>query len=559
VLASAVQSLFPEVKLGIGPAIAEGFYYDFYGRTFIPEDLAAIEKKMQEIISRREPFIAEQWSKEQAARFFNERGERFKAELIRELPDEKVSIYRHGKFTDLCRGPHLASTDQINAFKLLSISAAYWKADQNNAALQRIYGTAFFSREELAAHLKKIEEAKERDHRVLGKKLELFDLYQEEAGAGFVFYHPHGAQLLQIIEDWETKEHLKRGYQLVSTPHLMNVGLWKTSGHAEYYREYMYFIQSEEQEFVLKPMNCPGHILIYKSRTRSYKDLPLRFFELGTVYRREKSGVLHGLLRVRGFTQDDAHIFCREQDLNAEITGVVEFVKSALRRFGFEEFEAELSTRPASFIGREEQWSHAETVLSDALKSSGIDFSISKGEGAFYGPKIDFKLKDILGRKWQCATIQLDYALPERFGLEYITAENTRQRPIMIHRVILGSLERFIATLIEHYKGEFPVWLAPVQVKILTVNAKAESFAEEVKKNLAVEGIRAESDYRDDTLAKKIRAAEQEKVPYIAVIGEKELSQKSVALRKRHRENLGTLGIADFIGLIKKEVGISGT
>jgi len=556
-LAAAVKKLYPEVQLGIGPAIEDGFYYDFHGRIFTHEDLPILEQAMREVVNAAHPFTKEMMDKPDAVKYFSGKGERFKAELIQDLPDQTVSLYHTGTFTDLCRGPHIDSTKAIKAFKLLSVSAAYWKGDQSNAVMQRIYGTAFDSKEDLQAHLKKIEEAKERDHRVLGKTLGLFDIYQDEAGAGLVFYHPHGAFLRHVIQNWEVDEHLRRGYQMVVTPHIMDTQLWKTSGHWDFYKEYMYSVQTEDQQFVLKPMNCPGHILIYKSKTRSHKDLPLRFFELGTVYRYEKSGVLHGLLRVRGFTQDDAHIFCAEKDLQSEISGVVDFIIFTLHKFGFTEFEAEISTRPQSFIGEISQWDAAERILQEVLQKKNIAFSISAGEGAFYGPKIDFKLKDILGRKWQCATVQLDYALPQRFSLNYVDKDNTRKTPIMLHRVLLGSLERFMATLIEHYKGDFPLWLSPVQVKVATINSAVEPFARAVRDRLVAADIRAVLDDRDDTLSKKIRDAEKEKVPYTVVIGEKEQAAQTVSVRKRHKENVGTLAIDAFIDRVKKEVEIS--
>lgn len=559
VLAAAVKKLYPEVVLGIGPAIEDGFYYDFHGRVFTPEDLPMLEQAMREVVNAGQPFTKDTMSKEDAVRYFREKGERFKAELIQDLPDQNVSLYHTGAFTDLCKGPHVESTRAIKAFKLLSVSAAYWKGDQSNAVMQRIYGTAFDSKEDLQAHLKKIEEAKERDHRVLGKTLGLFDIYQDEAGAGLVFYHPHGAFLRHTIQNWEINEHLRRGYQMVVTPHIMDTQLWKTSGHWDFYKEYMYGVHTEDQQFVLKPMNCPGHILIYKSKMRSYKDLPIRFFELGTVYRYEKSGVLHGLLRVRGFTQDDAHIFCTEKDLHAEISGVVDFIIFTLHKFGFTEFEAEISTRPQNFIGEVSQWDAAEHILQDVLQKKSIAFSISAGEGAFYGPKIDFKLKDILGRKWQCATVQLDYALPQRFALHYVDADNTRKTPIMLHRVLLGSLERFMATLIEHYKGDFPLWLAPVQAKIVTINSAVEGFARGIRDQLAAADIRAVLDDRDDTLSKKIRESEKEKVPYTLVVGEKEQTTSTVSVRRRHKENVGTMAIDAFIDRVKKEVEISRT
>ena len=555
IMAQAVKELWPEAKLGIGPSIENGFYYDFDKKEpFTDEDLAKIEKRILEIIKKDEPFIREEKAKKEALDFFKKLKEDYKVELIQAIPDEKVSIYKIGKgFTDLCRGPHVKSTGEIKAFKLLSVAGAYWHGVETNPMLQRIYGTCFATQQELDEHLKNIEEAKKRDHRKLGPALELFDIYHEEAGAGLVFYHPKGAILRKIIEDYEKQEHLKRGYEMVITPHIMQSGLWKTSGHYEYYKENMYTFGIEGKEFVLKPMNCPGHILIYKSKTRSYKDLPVRFFELGTVYRHEKAGVLHGLLRVRGFTQDDAHIFCLPEQLRAEIKAVIDFVFDTMKAFGFNDLGVELSTRPQKYIGSLEDWQKATEALEGALKEKGLSYEINEGEGAFYGPKIDIKLKDALKRTWQCATIQCDFALPKRFGLSYIDSEGKERQPIMLHRVLLGSLERFIGALVEHYNGEFPVWLAPVQVAVIAVKDTVNDYAIKVKGLLEEHSIRVELDTRSDTLDKKIRNAEISKIPYSLVVGEREAKAGTVAVRKKGAGNLGALPCDEFIKKIKEE------
>jgi len=557
VMAEAVKELYGlKVKLGIGPSIEDGFYYDFDKKEpFTDEDLAKIEKKMLEIIREDEPFIREEVSKKEALDLFKRLKEDYKVELIQEIPDEKLSIYKTGQsFIDLCRGPHIESTGKIKAFKLLSVAGAYWHGIETNPMLQRIYGTCFETQKELDKHLKNLEEAKKRDHRKLGPALEFFDIYHEEAGAGLVFYHPKGALLRTIIEDYERKEHLRRGYQIVITPHIMQSELWKTSGHYEYYKENMYTFKIEDKEFVLKPMNCPGHILIYKSKTRSYKDLPVRYFELGTVYRHEKAGVLHGLLRVRGFTQDDAHIFCLPEQLRDEIKSIIDFVFDTMKVFGFSDVGIELSTRPEKYIGTDQDWQQATQGLEEALKEKGLTYDINVGEGAFYGPKIDIKLKDALKRKWQCATIQCDFALPKRFKLTYIDSDGKEKQPIMLHRVILGSLERFIGALLEHYNGELPLWLAPVQVRVIPIKDVIQDYAIKVMKRLQDNLIRAEIDNRNETLDKKIRNAEIEKVPYILVLGEREAKQDVVSVRKKGEGDKGTAQLEEFIRQIKEEV-----
>jgi len=508
---------------------------------------------MKEIIEKDYSFIKEEWSKEEARKFFKEEGEIYKLELIEEIKEEKVSIYKHADFIDLCKGPHVNSTGEVRYFKLLSIAGAYWRGKESNPQLKRIYGTAFFTQEELDEFLKKLEEAKKRDHRILGRRLRLFEIYHLEAGAGLVFYLPRGAILRRIIEDWLIEEHLKRGYKLVVTPHIMDKKLWEKSGHLDFYKEYMYPIKKENQEFILKPMNCPGHILIYQSQVRSWRQLPLRIFELGTVYRYEKSGVLCGLLRVRGFTQDDAHIFCKEEDLYSEIEGVLEFIGVALKKFGFQEFSAELSTRPDEFIGDPQKWDEAEKILEEALKKKDIPYKINPKEGAFYGPKIDIKLKDALGRSWQCATLQLDYSIPERFDITYQDKNGQHKRVVMLHRVILGSIERFIATLVEHFGGRFPLWLAPVQIKILTVKSNIKDYSFKIKEILEKENFRVEMDLREETLSRKIREAETEKAPYILILGEKEMSEGTVSVRRENKD-LGKIEIEGFIQRLKEEI-----
>jgi len=556
VMAYAVKSLWPDVSLAIGPSIEDGFYYDFDKKTpFTDDDIAAIERKMKEIIALDMPFIREELSKADAISLFNRCNEKYKVELINSIPDEVVSIYRTGdEFVDLCRGPHIESTGKIKAFKLLTVAGAYWHGIETNPMLQRVYGTCFSTQEELDGYLKDLEERKLRDHRKLGPALGLFDIYQEEAGAGLVFYHPKGALLRRGIEDYEKDEHLKRGYQLVTTPNIMQAGLWQRSGHYDYYKQNMYTFMIDEKEFVVKPMNCPGHILIYKSRLRSYKELPLRLFELGTVYRHEKAGVLHGLLRVRGFTQDDAHVFCLPSQLQGEIKAVIEFVFSTMKVFGFDSWDIELSTRPEKYIGTEEDWSAATSGLENSLKEMGLPYAINEGDGAFYGPKIDIKLRDALKRSWQCATIQCDFALPKRFDLTYVDSDGKEKQPIMLHRVVLGSLERFIACLTEHYAGAFPLWLAPVQVVILPIKDSVFEYAAEIKKAFDAHSIRSEIDTVNGTLDKRIREAEMSKTPYCVVLGEREKKASTVSVRKRKIGDQGSIPLSEFINNLKLQI-----
>ncbi|MBU4251701.1 MAG: threonine--tRNA ligase [Candidatus Omnitrophica bacterium] len=556
VLAEAVKKLWPEAKLAIGPAIEDGFYYDFDKKEpFSNEDLLNIEQEMQKIIARDDPFLREELDKIKAIELFKKLNEDYKVQLIEALPEQAISIYKTGKvFLDLCRGPHIKSTGQIKAFKLLSVAGAYWHGIETNPMLQRIYGTCFETQKELDEYLKNIEEAKLRDHRKLGPQLEFFDIYHEQAGAGLVFYHPKGALLRTIIEDYEKKEHLKRGYDMVITPHIMDAALWKTSGHYDYYRENMYSFIAEDKEFVLKPMNCPGHILIYKSKTRSYKDLPIRYFELGTVYRREKAGVLHGLLRVRGFTQDDAHIFCLPEQLSGEIKGIIDFVFETMKVFGFDTVGIELSTRPEKSIGADEDWQLATEALETALKEKGLKYDVNVGDGAFYGPKIDIKLKDALKRTWQCATIQCDFALPKRFNLAYIDDTGKERQPIMLHRVLLGSLERFIGALIEHYKAELPLWLSPTQVLIIPIKETVLAYAQEVKNKLEGQNIRVDIDLHNETLNKKIRNAEINKIPYCLILGDREAAQGVVSVRKKGSQDQGAVALEEFVGNLINQI-----
>lgn len=553
VLAQAVKELYPEVKLGIGPAIEDGFYYDFEREIpFREEDLEKIEGKMAEIIKRDMPFVRKELDKKEAKKTFTSLNEIYKLELIDEIPGEKVTVYSQDKFTDLCRGPHVESTGKIKAFKLLSVAGAYWRGDSSKPMLQRIYGTAFMTKKELDEHLHNIEEAKKRDHRILGQELGLF-LMKEEAGPGLVIYQPKGAMLRYLLEEFERKEHLSRGYEFVYGPTILKRQLWERSGHYEHYRELMYFTKVGEEEYGIKPMNCLSHMLIFKSKIRSYRDLPLRFFELGTVHRHEKSGVLHGLFRVRAFTQDDAHIFCREDQMVDEITAVINFVKDVMKIFNFK-YAMEVSTRPCHSIGRDEDWDKSTEALKKALEVNGLSYKVNEGEGAFYGPKIDVILEDALKRKWQCATIQCDFTMPERFDLHFINNRGEKERPIMLHRVILGALERFIGILIEHYAGAFPLWLAPVQVKILTISEKYNSYANEIAADLLKEDIRYELDLGDEKISYKIRQGRGERILYFIIVGEKELNEKSISLRSREKGDEGEVSLTTFIKRVREEV-----
>ena len=552
VMAQAVRDLFPDAKVAIGPSIENGFYYDFdYEPGFTEEDLSKIENRMKELVKMDLPIVRKMVGKEEAIALFRSMGENFKVELIEDIGDTEVSLYTQGNFTDLCRGPHLPSTGKLGAFKLLSLAGAYWKGDEKNKMLTRIYGTAFPDEASLNNYLNFLEEVKKRDHRRLGKELDLFSL-SDDVGAGLVIYHPNGALLRYILEDFERKEHLKRGYQFVVGPHILKLDMWKRSGHFDNYRDNMYFTKIDDVDYGIKPMNCLSHIMVYRSKIRSYRDLPLRYFELGTVCRHEKSGVLHGLLRVREFTQDDAHIFLRQDQLHEEILNIIQFVRDVMAIFNFE-YEMEISTRPEKYIGTLEDWNKAEQVLKSVLVSQDIPFDINEGDGAFYGPKIDVKLKDAIGRKWQCATIQCDFALPERFDLTYVDSDSKRKRPVMLHRVILGAMERFIGILIEHYGGRFPVWLAPTQVIIMSITDEQASYVSALHANMIHEGIRAEVDTRNEKLSLKIREGVVKKVPYLLIVGKKEMANDTVSVRVRDGGELKDVAIKDFIVRVKDE------
>lgn len=531
IMAEAVKRLFPQAKVTIGPAIESGFYYDFdVPEPFTPEDLEKIEAEMRQLVAQDLPFQRREVPWAEAVAFFEREGETYKIEILQELKEQQVSLYQQGGFVDLCRGPHIPSSGYLQAFKLTGVAGAYWRGDERNPMLQRIYGTAFPTAAELEEYLHLLEEAKRRDHRRLGRELGLFAI-EEEAGPGLVIYHPKGALVRMLLEEFERREHLRRGYQIVMGPTLLKLDLWKRSGHFENYREFMYFTEIEGVQYGIKPMNCVAHMLIYKSRIRSYRELPLRFFELGTVHRHERSGVLHGLTRVRQFTQDDAHIICRPDQVEAEITGVIDFVAEVMALFGFP-FEVELSTRPEKSIGSDEDWERATTALINALKARQLDFAVCEGEGAFYGPKIDIKLKDALNRRWQCATVQCDFTLPERFDLTYIGSDGQPHRPVMLHRVILGSLERFLGVLIEHYAGAFPVWLAPVQAIILPVTDRAHDFALMVAREYRQADLRVEVDLRNEKLGLKIREAQLQKIPYMLIVGDREVADQTLSIRQ---------------------------
>ena len=552
VMAHAVMELYPGTKLAVGPAISDGFYYDFeMAGSLSPEDLGPIEERMREIVKRDLALVREVWSREEARAFFRDLGQEYKVEILDDIEEEEVTIYRQGDFVDLCRGPHLASTGRLCYFKLLSLAGAYWRGDEKRPMLQRIYGTAFDHQGELDQYLHFMEEAERRDHRRLGRELDLFS-FHEEAGPGVVFYHPKGTVLREIIEDFLKEEHRRRGYQMVSTPHLLRGQLWHTSGHLDYYRENMYFFEKDGVEYVVKPMNCPGHVLIYKTRPRSYRDLPLKYFELGTVYRYERSGVLHGLMRVRGFTQDDAHIFCTEEQLEKQVEECLEFAFQSLRAFGFEEFEVYLSTRPEKSVGSDELWEKATRALRGSLGELGIDYQEDPGEGVFYGPKIDVKLKDAIGRSWQGPTVQADFNLPERFDLTYTGADNHPHRPVMIHRVVLAGIERFYGVLVEHYAGDFPLWLAPVQVEVIPVADRHLPYARELEQAMQREGLRVEVDDDHQTVNMKIRKAQVQKVPFSVIVGDKEVEAGTVSVRDRSGRDVRGVPLEEFLSRVAR-------
>jgi len=558
-LAAAVLELYPNVKLGIGPPIEHGFFYEFLRpEPFTQEELEKIEAKMHEIAARDVPNERRLLPKPEAIKLYQENGQNFKCELVEEKAIEPmVSFYATGKFLDFCRGPHIPSTGRIKAFKLMNVAGAYWKGQEANPQMQRIYGACFVEKSELEDYLHKLEEAKRRDHRKLGAELDLFSI-QDEGGPGLIFWHPKGGLVRKMIEDWLRDELLKRGYDLVYTPHIMRLELWETSGHTGFYRDSMFGpIEVEKSEYQLKPMNCPGHILIYKSKLRSYRELPLRFAELGTVYRYERSGVLHGLLRVRGFTQDDAHIFCMPSQIESEIEACMEFAFAVMKKFGFDKFEVELSdwdpSHPENYSGKAEGWERSSSALKTTLERMKIPYKRIVGEGAFYGPKIDVKLIDAIGRPWQLTTVQFDFNLPERFHLEYVGEDGARHQPLMVHRALLGSVERFFGMLVEHYAGAFPLWLAPVQVSVLPLSEKLAGYADEVTKKLKDAGFRVHLDNRNEKLQAKIRDAQLEKVPYMLVLGGKEAEAGTVAVRHRTKGDLGARGLDEFIGDLKKE------
>jgi threonyl-tRNA synthetase len=548
VMAEAVLSIFPDAKFGIGPAIENGFYYDFdLPRSLTPDDLPLIEAKMVEIIASNSPFTRDEITKEEAKRVFA--AQPYKLELIDDIADDKVSLYKQGSFVDLCRGPHVGSTGEIGAFKLVGIAGAYWRGDEHRPMLQRIYGVAFDTKEDLAEHLAKLEEAARRDHRKLGRELDLFSIH-EEAGPGLVHWHPRGAVVRRLIEDFWKDEHIKRGYDIVYTPHIAKVDLWKTSGHWEFYRDYLYSpMDVEGQEYIIKPMNCLGHILIYKTRQRSYRELPLRYAELGTVYRYERSGVLHGLSRVRGFTQDDAHIFCRPDQLEDEIAGVLDLALFMIDTFGFADYQLLLSTRPEKYAGTLQAWEEATDTLGRALNRLGLAYEIDPGEGVFYGPKIDIKFEG-----WQGPTIQVDFNLPQRFDVNYIGEDGQEHLVVMVHRTVLGSMERFLASLIEYYGGAFPVWLAPLQAVVIPVADRHLDYAHQLEAELKNEGVRVEVDARSETVNRKIRQAQLDKAPYMLVVGDKEVAASTVSVRLRSGEQLASQSFDAFKKTIKTAI-----
>ena len=551
VLAQAVKRLYPETKLAIGPAIDDGFYYDFDREGgFTPDDLEKLEAEMKKIVKENlalKPFVL---PRDEAIKFMQEKGEPYKVELIEDLPEgETISFYQQGDFVDLCAGPHILYTKGIKAFKLTSIAGAYWRGSEKNKMLTRIYGTAFAKKEDLEAYLTMMEEAKKRDHRKLGKELGLF-MFAEE-GPGFPFFLPKGMTLKNTLIDYWREIHLREGYQEVSTPVILSRKLWETSGHWDHYKENMYTTVIDDEDYAIKPMNCPGGMLVYKSQTRSYRDLPLRVGELGLVHRHEKSGQLHGLMRVRCFTQDDAHIFMTQDQITDEIKGVTRLINEVYSQFGFDYF-VELSTRPEDSMGSDEDWEMATNGLRNALDEMGLKYIVNEGDGAFYGPKIDFHLRDSIGRTWQCGTIQLDFQLPQRFEAEYVAEDGTKKRPIMIHRVCFGSIERFIGILIEHFAGKFPVWLAPVQVKVIPVSEKSMEYAQGVYDQLKAAGIRTELDRKDEKVGYKIRQAQLEKVPFMLVLGEKEAAEGKITVRSRDKGDLGVADLSTFIADVKK-------
>ena len=556
ILAQAVQSIYPDTKVTIGPVIDDGFYYDFYtDRNFTEDDLKLFENKMHEILEKNVSFEKEVINKNEALKIFSNMGETFKEEIINDLDEsQEISLYKQGDWFDLCRGPHLPNSTFIKSFKLLSVAGSYWRGDETRESLQRIYGTAFSNPKDLKKHLKIIEEAKKRDHRKLGKELDLFSI-NDEIGPGLVLWHPNGSVIRNIIENYWREKHIESGYQIIYTPHIAKANLWETSGHLEFYSENMFSqMEIDTNKYQTKPMNCPFHIMIYKNGLRSYRELPIKYAEIGTVYRYERSGVLHGLFRARGFTQDDAHIFCSLDQIEQEVNDVIDLTTEFLKKFGFSEYEIFVSTKPSKYVGSDDEWSSATNSLKKSLDNKSLKYSIDEGGGAFYGPKIDLKIKDVLGRSWQCSTVQVDFNLPKRFDLEYISSNNQRLQPVMIHRAIFGSFERFFGILIEHYGGAFPTWLAPYQLKLLSVSDEQVEYVNNIADNLRSSGIRVDIDNRNEKLGLKIRESEISKVPYIGIVGKNELKNETISLRKYGGKQIGELKSNKLLELINDEL-----
>ena len=555
-MAQAVQELFPGTQVTIGPVIEDGFFYDFSRKdAFVPEDLVKIEKRMKELAAADIPIVRSEISREEAKKKFSDMGEIFKVEIIESIdPNEPITIYSQGDWGDLCGGPHVESTKKIKAFKLLHTSSAYWRGDERNPVLQRIYGTAWNTEKELRLYLKRLEEAKKRDHRKLGKELDLFSV-SDDIGPGLILWHPKGARIRHLMEEFWKKEHFRHGYEMVISPHAAKIDLWKTSGHTEFYKDNMFSnMDVEGREYVMKPMNCPFHIQIYKTKLRSYRDLPVRFGELGTVYRYERSGVLHGLLRVRGFTQDDAHLFCRPSQIEEEITKVLDLIVFVLQSFGFHEYKIYLSTRPEKYVGSDSGWESATKALETALNNKNLEFEVDPGEGVFYGPKIDIKIKDSLNRYWQVSTVQVDFNLPEKFDITYIEEDGQRRQPIMLHRALMGSLERFFGCLIEHYAGAFPLWLAPVQIILLPITDNHAEYTDKIAEELEESGIRVEKDLRNEKIGFKIREAQLQKIPYMVVLGDKEVETSTLSVRRRRSKETRTLDLKTFLNEVNEAV-----
>ncbi|MDC1152483.1 threonine--tRNA ligase [Nitrospinaceae bacterium] len=555
-MAQAVQELFPGTQVTIGPVIEDGFFYDFSRKdAFVPEDLVKIEKRMKELAAADIPIVRSEISREEAKKKFSDMGETFKVEIIESIdPNEPITIYSQGDWGDLCGGPHVESTKKIKAFKLLHTSSAYWRGDERNPVLQRIYGTAWNTEKELRLYLKRLEEAKKRDHRKLGKELDLFSV-SDDIGPGLILWHPKGARIRHLMEEFWKKEHFRHGYEMVISPHAAKIDLWKTSGHTEFYKDNMFSnMDVEGREYVMKPMNCPFHIQIYKTKLRSYRDLPVRFGELGTVYRYERSGVLHGLLRVRGFTQDDAHLFCRPSQIEEEITKVLDLIVFVLKSFGFHEYKIYLSTRPEKYVGSDSGWESATKALETALNNKNLEFEVDPGEGVFYGPKIDIKIKDSLNRYWQVSTVQVDFNLPEKFNITYVEEDGQRRQPIMLHRALMGSLERFFGCLIEHYAGAFPIWLAPVQIILLPITDNHTEYTAKIAEELEESGIRVEKDLRNEKIGFKIREAQLQKIPYMIVLGDKEVKTSTLSVRRRRSKETRTLDLKTFLNEVNEAV-----